>query len=154
MLIAQNRCACNSARQVIINISQLTSNIIPSNGHHQLLYPCGKLDTTAGFILSVLIFLYRHNGNLYRHNGNSKFQLIFSYFKDKVNFRIFQLKDAVIRLEQKKLVLSSFRTVMAYGRRFASKMLLILHVGNALKLTNNHQTKEFPMNDGNGFIRS
>ncbi|MCC8371424.1 MAG: hypothetical protein LN568_01465 [Rickettsia endosymbiont of Pseudomimeciton antennatum] len=147
MLIAQNRCACNSARQVIINISQLTSNIVPSNGHHQLLHPCGKLDTTAGSILSVLIFLYRHN-------GNSKFQLIFSYFKDKVNFGILQLKDAVIRLEQTKLVLSSFRTVMAYGRKSANELLLILLIGNVLKLTNDHQTKEFPMNDGNGFIRS
>ncbi len=147
MLIAQNRCACNSARQVIINISQLTGNIVPSNGQHQLLRPCVKADTTAGFILSVLVFLYRHN-------GNSKFQLIFSYFKDKVNFEILQLQDPIIRLKQMKLVLSSFRTVMAYGRKFTNELLLILHVGNVLKLTNDHQAKEFSINDGNGFIRS
>ncbi|WP_375319326.1 hypothetical protein [Candidatus Tisiphia endosymbiont of Oplodontha viridula] len=47
-----------------------------------------------------------------------------------------QVKDAIIRLEQTKLVSSSFRAVVAYGRKFTNELFLILHVGNVLKLTN------------------
>ncbi|WP_375319325.1 MULTISPECIES: hypothetical protein [unclassified Candidatus Tisiphia] len=68
MFITQNRCGCNSTRKVIVNISQLTGNIVPSNGQHRLLHSCKKPDTTGVFILSALVFLYRHN-------GNSEFQL-------------------------------------------------------------------------------
>ena len=105
-----------------------TGNLVPTIWYHKLLRECGKSDCTAIAILSELVLLHRDH-------GSNEFQLNFKYFKDKFNFGLSQVKDAVIRLEKLGLVARSPRTVIILGRSFANAMFLVLNIEKVLELT-------------------
>ena len=87
----------------VCRISKLleAGNIAPTIWYHKLLRESGKSDCTAITILSELVLLYRYQ-------GNKEFQLNFKYFRNKFNFGLSQVKDAVIRLEKLGLVITRF----------------------------------------------
>ncbi|WPY01837.1 DNA-like domain protein (plasmid) [Candidatus Trichorickettsia mobilis] len=141
MLITQNHSGCNSAGGVTDNIS-LNGNIVPHIWYHKLTRAGGKSDTVAITILSELVFLHRYQ-------SNSEFQLKFSYFKQKFNFGLSQVKAGIVRLEKAGLVKRDLRTVRMYGRLFTNELFLILNIVEVLKLTDQPQTKKFLFSDRN-----
>ena len=142
MLITQNHSGCNSAGGGTENIS-LSGNIVPHIWYHNLTRAGGKSDTVAITILSELVFLHRYQ-------NNSEFQLKFSYFKQKFNFGLSQVKAGIVRLEKAGLVKRDLRTVRMYGRLFTNELFLILNIVEVLKLTDQPHTKKFLFSDGNG----
>ena len=141
MLITQNHSGCNSAGGVTDNIS-LNGNIVPHIWYHKLTRAGGKSDTVAITILSELVFLHRYQ-------SNSEFQLKFSYFKQKFNFGLSQVKAGIVRLEKAGLVKRELRTVRMYGRLFTNELFLILNIVEVLKLTDQQQAKKFLFSDRN-----
>jgi hypothetical protein len=124
-----------------------TGNLVPTIWYHKLLRECGKSDCTAIAILSELVLLHRDH-------GSKEFQLNFKYFKDKFNFGLSQVKDAIIRLEKFGLITRNPRTVMILGRSFANEMFLVLNIDKVLDLSRGHDPKKFQNSIRNNNIAS
>ena len=134
MNITQEELACNSAVMCedseLQNASTLsiTGNIVPHCWYHKILRECGKADINAITILSELLFLHRAE-------NKSVFQLPYKYFKSKFNFGLYQVRDAVIRLEKLSLLKREFRTISVQGRLFSGEMFLVLNIKNLSKIS-------------------
>ena len=80
-------------------------NIVPHWWYKEIRATGDKPDLVAITILSELYFLYRKNNGAEFNDG-------YTYFERKFDFTRSQLKDAIIRLDNKGLAYRSFRTIV------------------------------------------
>ena len=102
-------------------------NIVPHWWYKEIRATGDKPDLVAITILSELYFLYRKNNGAEFNDG-------YTYFERKFDFTRSQLKDAIIRLDNKGLAYRSFRTIVVNGRNFPNELHLKINLHRLLQL--------------------
>ena len=129
--------------QLCLKDMHFSGNVIPHSWYYSITNSRGHPDSNAILILAEIVYWYRSSsqGNKHKFYGNS-LQLGYEHFETKFNFSRDQVRNALKKLEELKLVYRSFKTETKFGSTFSNIMFLDLNTEELVNITKNHKSEE------------
>ena len=153
----------NETVEHIGNIA-IEGNIIPNEWYHHLRNENGKIQTNAALILADIVYWYRpvpiydiKSEKLIGYGKkfqNDVLQLSYKYFDQKFGFTKDQTRNALIFLENKKLISREFRDIIVGNQALNNVLYICIYPEKIAQMTGRSNSSTTPSLNEIGFCEN